>query len=127
MGEVLMTGHIRQRGKNTWELKFDIGRDKITGKRITQFHSFKGTKKEAKLKLAELITSVAKGSYVTRTHLTVGEHVACRIAHWVALDKITAKTAERYQELFANQIAPHIGQKLLQKLKPAILKRGMPP
>jgi integrase len=114
-----MTGHIRQRGKNTWELKFDIGRDKITGKRITQFHSFKGTKKEAKLKLAELITSVAKGSYVTRTHLTVGEHVACRIAHWVALDKITAKTAERYQELFANQIAPHIGQKLLQKLKPA--------
>jgi hypothetical protein len=71
-----MTGHIRQRSENTWELKFDIGRDETTGKRIAQFHSFKGTRKEAKLKLAELITSVAKGSYVTRTHLTVGEHVA---------------------------------------------------
>ena len=29
------------------ELKFDIGRDEKTGKRITQFHTFKGTKKEA--------------------------------------------------------------------------------
>ena len=61
-----MTGHIRQRGEGTWELKFDIGRDEKTGKRITQFHSFKGTKKEAKLKLIELIDSVAKGSYVRR-------------------------------------------------------------
>jgi integrase len=35
------------------------------------------------------------------------------------LQKITPRTAERYYELLANQIVPHIGQKPLQKLKPA--------
>jgi integrase len=112
-----MTGHIRRRGERSWELKFDIGRDEKTGKRIIQYHSFKGTKKEAQVKLAELIASVAKGSYVSRSHITVTEHVTARIDQWVALDEITPKTAERYRELLANQIAPHIGAKALQKLK----------
>jgi len=114
-----MSGHIRRSGKHSWELKFDIGRDESSGKRITQFHSFKGTKKEAKLKLAELVASVGQGSYVTRSHLTVGEHVAARIGKWEALGKISPKTIERYRELLANQIIPHIGQKPLQKLKSA--------
>jgi hypothetical protein len=73
-----MTGHIRRRGERSWELKFDLGRD-ANGKRQIQYHSFQGTKKEAHLKLAELIASVGKGSYVSRSHLTVAEHVAARI------------------------------------------------
>ena len=28
-----MTGHIRQQGKGSWELKFDLGRDPMTGRR----------------------------------------------------------------------------------------------
>jgi integrase len=120
-----MSGHIRQRGKASWELKFDIGRDETTGRRITQFHSFKGTKKEAKFKLAELIASVGKGSYVSRSHLTVAEHVAARITQWQQRPKkpITAKTAERYSELLANQIVPHLGGKAVQKLTPADIER----
>ena len=42
-----MTGHIRRRGENSWELKFDLGTDPQTGKRLTRYHSFKGTKREA--------------------------------------------------------------------------------
>ena len=26
-------GHIRQQGKGSWELKFDLGRDPLSGKR----------------------------------------------------------------------------------------------
>jgi integrase len=118
-----MTGHIRRRGERSWELKFDTGRDERTGKRITQFHSFKGTKREAALKLTELIASVGKGAYVARSHLTVSEHIAERINQWEALEKITPKTVERYRELLANQIAPHIGVKSLQKLTPADIER----
>jgi integrase len=114
-----MSGHIRRRGERSWELKFDLGRDEKTGKRITQFHSFKGTKKEAEQKLRELLGSVDKGSYVARSNLTVGEHVTSRIAQWEALQKISPKTAERYYELLNNQIIPHIGQAPLQKLRPA--------
>lgn len=109
-----MTGHIRQRGENSWELKFDIGRDEKTGRRITQFHTFKGSKKEAKVKLAELVASAAQGSYVARSSLTVGEHVRARIDQWEALGKISPKTAERYRELLDNQIVPHLGAKPLQ-------------
>lgn len=114
-----MKGHIRRRGEHSWELKFDIGRDEKTGRRITQFHSFKGTKKEAEQKLRELLGSFDKGSYVARSNLTVGEHVASRVAQWESLPKIGLKTAERYSELLNNQIIPHIGQMPLQKLKPS--------
>ena len=67
--------------------------------------------------------SVGKGSYVNRSSLTVYEHVRARIEQWQTLDKITPKTAERYRELLENQIAPHIGEAPLQKLKPADIER----
>ena len=37
-----MRGHIRQRGKQSWELKFDAGRDAATGKRKIRYHAFTG-------------------------------------------------------------------------------------
>jgi hypothetical protein len=66
---------------------------------------------------------VGKGSYVNRSSLTVYEHVRARIEQWQTLDKITPKTAERYRELLENQIASHIGEAPLQKLKPADIER----
>jgi integrase len=118
-----MTGHIRRRGANSWELKFDAARDQETGARLTQFHTFRGTKKEAEFKLAELISSVGKGSYVGRSTLTVYEHISARIEQWESLGKITLKTAECYRELLDNKIKPHIGSVAVQKLKPADVER----
>ncbi|HET6246711.1 MAG TPA: site-specific integrase [Tepidisphaeraceae bacterium] len=118
-----MSGHLRRRGKRSWEIKFDIGRDEATGRRLTQFHSVKGTRKDAEFKLAELVNSVGRGAYVGRSKLTVFEHVTARIDQWDALGRITPKTAERYRELLTNQIAPHIGPVVLQKLKPANIEQ----
>lgn len=112
-----MTGHIRKRGTNSWEIKFDIEPDPLTGKRRIRYHSFKGTKREANLKLAELLTDVAKGKYVDASKITVAEHVSARIDVWENAGDISAKTAERYRELNANQIAPFIGEKTVQKLR----------
>jgi integrase len=117
-----MTGHVRRRGDRSWELKFDLGRDAY-GKRQIRYHNFKGTKREAHLKLVELIASVGKGSYVSRSHLAVGEHVTARIEQWVSSCKITPKTAERYRELHQNQIAPHLGTVPLQQLKSIDIER----
>lgn len=112
-----MKGNITQRGKNSWRLKFDIGRDEKTGRRKTQFHTFRGTKRQAQVKLAELIASVAQAKYVEPHRLTVAEWVRGRVDHWEASGDISARTAERYRELLENQIAPHIGTKFLQKLR----------
>jgi hypothetical protein len=69
-----MKGHIQQRGKNSWRLKFDAGRDEKTGKRKTQFVTFRGTKRQAQVKLAELIASVSQAKYVEPNKVTV-----CRV------------------------------------------------
>jgi integrase len=109
-------GHIRQRGKRSFELKFDAGRDPATGQRKIQYASFKGTKREAQIKLAALITSVGAGSYVEPSKSTVAEFVRARVTQWEAAGDISGRTAQRYRQLVENQIAPHLGAKALQKL-----------
>src|SRR5262249_4222095 len=113
-----MSGHIRQRGKSgrNWELKFDTGRDPRTGKRRIQYRSFKGGKREAQQKLAELIASVGQGSFVERSRLTVASFVRGRVDQWEAAGNISARTAQRYRQLLDYQIVPHLGGVLLQKL-----------
>jgi integrase len=89
-----------------------------TGKRITNYQSFKGTKREAQAKLAALVAAVATGTHVEPNKITVAEFVRQRVDQWEAAGKISAQTAARYRELTENQIAPHIGAKVLQKLRP---------
>jgi integrase len=112
-----MSGHIRRRGEN-FELKYEAGIDPRTGKRITKYLSFAGTRREAQAKLAELITAVAKGSHIDTSKITVAEFVRSRIDQWEASGSISAKTAARYRELNENQIVPFIGAMALQKLRP---------
>ena len=38
-----MKGHIRRRGENSFELKYEAGIDPRTGKRITKYASVKGS------------------------------------------------------------------------------------
>lgn len=109
-------GHIRQRGKQSWELKFDADRDPVTGKRKIKYHSFKGTKREAQTKLAELIASVSTNVYIEPNKITVADHIRARIDQWEAAGTISARTAQRYRELCEWQIAPFIGNTQLQKL-----------
>jgi integrase len=115
-----VTGHIRRRGKNSWELKFDIGREERTGKRQIRYHSFKGTKREAEIELARLITSAAKGDYIDPSKETVAEFLDRWDRDWIE-HNVSPKTGERYRQLIKNQIKPHIGGLRLQKLRPVHL------
>ena len=99
-----MKGHIRRRGKNSFELKFDAGRDLATGYRRTQYVSFRGTKRQAQVKLAELIASVSGGSYVEPSKITVAEFIRTRVDQWEAAGDISARTAQRYRQLVDNQM-----------------------
>ncbi len=107
-----MTGHIRRRGKQSWELKFDLPK---SGKRQVQYHSFRGTKRQAQAKLTELIASVGQGSYIEPSKTTVVEFVRSRVDQWEAGGNISARTAQRYRQLVENQITS-LGDKALQKL-----------
>jgi integrase len=117
-----MKGNISQRGKHSWRLKFDLDRDPATGERRVQFHTVRGTKREAQIKLAELIASAAKGEYVEPAKTTVAEFLRARVDQWEAAGDISARTAERYRQLVKNQIIPHLGDKPIQKLRPLDLE-----
>jgi|SRR5262252_134230 len=88
-------GHIRQRGQRSWELKFDLGRDAVTGKRISRYVNFRGTKREAQAELNRLLNSRNEGTYVDPTKMTVAEY----LEHWLAVyvdRQLAAKTAARH-------------------------------
>lgn len=111
-----MKGNITRRGVNSWRLKFDRGRDPVTGKRLIEYVTVRGTKKEAQAKLAELLNALNKGTYVERSSVTVAEYMRERLAYWRL--SLSPKTIERYAELIENQIVPHLGRIVLQKLRP---------
>jgi integrase len=107
-----MPGHIRARGKGTWELKFDLGRDAF-GKRQLRYINFKGTKKEAQAELTRLLNQRNEGTYVDPSKMTVGQY----LEHWLAVDIGWApKTAARHAGIVRHQIVPRLGAIPLRKL-----------
>jgi hypothetical protein len=61
-----MTGHIRQRSPGSWEIKFDAGRDPVTGKRKTRFVTVKGGKKAVQQELRRLLGTVDEATSSSR-------------------------------------------------------------
>lgn len=113
-----MRGNITKRGADSWRLRFDVGTH-ASGRRKVQSVTIRGTKRQAQAKLAELLHTVDKGTYVEPSKITVLEHMRARLSQWKASGSINDKTAERYGELIENQISPFpISTKLLQRLKP---------
>ncbi len=59
-----MKGHIKQRSKGSWSIVIDVGKDPETGKRHQQWHTVKGTKRNAQRILHEILVTMEKGMYV---------------------------------------------------------------
>ena len=59
----MMKGHLKERSPGHWAIILDIN-DPQTGKRRRKWHSFKGTKKEARIECSRLITEMAAGANV---------------------------------------------------------------
>src|SRR6516225_461453 len=111
-----MTGHIRQRSPCSWEVKYDLGRDPLTGKRKTRFVTVRGGKKAAQQELRRLLNAVDEGRDVEPSKVTIAEY----IRGWLdAATNLSPKTKERYRQLAERQIFPHLGAIPLQKLRPA--------
>src|SRR5262245_43722975 len=102
-------GTIDKRG-DSFRLRYRIGKKRYT-------KSFQGTLEDARKELRRLLHSGDTGEHVAPHKGTVADFVQARIDQWEAAGTISARTAERYRYL-QNQIAPHLGEKQLQKLRP---------
>jgi integrase len=111
----MSAGHIRRRGEHSWELKFDLGTDPLTGKRLTRYHSVKGTKREAQAELNRLLASAGEGSYIDPTKTTLSDFLDRWERDWAEIN-VSPKTIERYRELLRLHVRPHLGAVRIQKL-----------
>ena len=70
-----MKGHLRERSPGHWAIILDIP-DPKTGKRRRKWHSFKGTKRQAQIESARLISVVQAGSYLEPSKITLATFLA---------------------------------------------------
>jgi integrase len=111
-----MTGHIRRRSANSWEIKFDVGTDPLTGRRRTRYATFKGTKRAAEVELARLVAQHAAGEGVDPTKISLGEFLDRWERDW-AMTNVSPKTLERYKQLLRLYVRSHLGSLRIQKLR----------
>ena len=108
-------GHIRPQGDGSWEIKFDLGRDPLTGRRITKYVTFRGTKRKAQEELTRLLGQRNEGSYVEPTKMTVAQY----LNHWLEADidrRVAARTAIRHRGIVEKNIIPKLGPVPVRKL-----------
>src|SRR5437764_1722586 len=113
----MTVGNITRRGAASWRLKFEAGvRDPVTGARRTRFVTVQGTKKAAQRELIRLLAEVENGTAVDPSRVTVAEY----LRGWLEGDRdLSPKTLERYRQLVDQQIVPHLGSTMLQRLRPS--------
>lgn len=107
-------GGYRRRGKDTWELKFSAI-DPKSGARCPRYVTFKGTETAARTKLRELVKQADDGAWIAQKKQTYGQVLDA----WDASLNVSPKTAERYRELVARFIRPHLGELQVQSLRPS--------
>lgn len=112
-----MRGHIQRRGKKSWRLKFDSGRDPETGERITKYMTVRGTKTDAQRELTRVLREIDTGTFIEPSKITVAEFLEQWLAS-LANRKLSPKTYDRYMEMVNNNLIPALGRVPLAKLEP---------
>ena len=114
-----MSGHIRRRGEQSWELKFDTGADPVTGKRTTKYRAFKGTKKDAQAELVRLINSAHQGDYVDPSKTTLSEFLDRWLRDWAAVS-VGPKTRNGMENLSTVMFGPTSARCRFRNYRPCI-------
>jgi hypothetical protein len=94
-----MRGHVYQRAKSSWTIVYDLPVDGVTGKRRQKSQTVKGTKRNAKRALREVLLSIEQGPYVKPNKMTLGE----LLGQWLK-DYASINTAELILE--AEELIP---------------------
>lgn len=108
-----MRGNITKRGKNSWQLKFDV--PSVDGKRQQRYATVRGTYKDAQKELTRLLSAADLGALPDPINVTLADYLRAWLDGPLGL---SPKTLERYRELGERQIIPHLGATKLQRLKP---------
>jgi integrase len=110
-----MSEGIRPQGKGSWSIKFDLGRDPLTGRRITKYVTCRGNKRDAEKERTRLLAQRNDGNYVDPTKMTVAQY----LRHWLEADadrRVALRTAARYRGIVDRNIIPRLGHVPVRRL-----------
>lgn len=110
-----MKGHLKERSPGHWAIILDQ-RDPATGKRKRKWHSFEGTKRQAQIECARLISEMQGGDYAEPSKVTLLQFFERWLKH--IKPNVSPRTHERYEQIALKNIAPLLGAKVLSKLSP---------
>jgi integrase len=110
-----MKGSLKERSPGHWAIIIDVP-DPGTGKRRRKWHSFKGTKRQAQVECARLISALKADTYLEPSKTTLAQFLERWLEHIRA--HVTPKSHERYTGLVRTNVIPLLGSVHLTKLKP---------
>jgi len=111
-----MKGHLRERTPGHWAIILDL-HDPATGKRRRKWHSFAGTKRQAQIECARLISEMKGGTYLEPSKTTFAQFLERWLDH--VRSQVSPRSHERYCEIIRKNIVPALGSVFLNKLRPA--------
>jgi integrase len=115
-----MKGHIRKRGKNSWAIVIDAtGPD---NRRRRKWISVKGTKKEAQVRCAQLITEMQGGSIFEPAKATLDEYLQRWLDHMAG--QVSPQSHATYAVVVNAYLTPLLGHLKLTKLQPTEIAKG---
>lgn len=109
-----MKGHLKERSPGHWGIIIDVP-DPGTGKRRRKWHSFKGTKRQAQIECARLISAIQTGDYLEPSKTTLAQFLDRWLEHMKA--QVSPKSHARYCELARKNIVPLLGNIIMTKLR----------
>jgi len=113
---------LTRRGRNSWRLKFDAGRNPATGHRNIKYVTIRATTKtRAQAEATKILAGALSGTFVDPSQETVASFVERWLRDW-ASQNLGGKPYERYAELLRKYVVPRVGGLPLQKLRAADLQ-----
>lgn len=110
-------GHIRQRSKGSFEVRYSLGTDPATGRRRIMTATVPGSLKDAKRELRRLLRTLDTGEHVDPSSMTVRQW----LTRWLCIvrEEVSPKSFERYADIVEGLVMPALGNLQLTKLTPA--------
>lgn len=102
------------RGPNTHSIKITLGRHPVTGQRLYYTETFKGGKREARLREAELMLQHSRKKLVAPSGMTFRECFDLYLDE--ARARLSPSTLDTRECFIKRHILPSLGDKELRKL-----------
>jgi len=118
-----MRGHIRKRGKSSWAVVIEMGRDPQTGKRRQKWFSHK-TRREAEAHLAQIIAAMQGGGWTPPAKVPFGDFLDQWLRDYAA-GAVGPVTLRNYSDIIRVHLKPALGHLPLSVVSPQAIQGYM--